>query len=292
MCEFSNPSSYLNCCLDTYAMRHIQDEVRFYKEKRDLVQKALEQKYKGKLAGNIIYSGSVAKSTEINIKYDVDLIVPFNYDAFPNIEEMSKDIYRFFQSEFSDTHMLSPRNQRVSVGLSFTKPGLEISMDIVPGREIKRRGYEPDHYLSLYEADENRCFQTNIKRQIKELRESHDNARNIIRLLKVWKHRLGNKIAKSFVLELLVLRAFQNEKDKLPKGLWPQMEMTLKFIRDQIETIRLVDPGNSKNVVSEHLTPKQKTEIANAMRNLLNSVSATPSKLTQYFPANPKYSKR
>lgn len=269
-------------------MRHVAAEVSFYKEKRDAVQKALEQKYGSKLAGKIIYSGSVAKSTEINIKYDVDLIVPFKYDAFPNIEEMSKDILKFFQSEFQNPHKLPPRDQRVSVGLKFAKPGATISMDVVPGREIKRDGYNPDRYLNLYDSDEKRYFQTNISKQIDAIKASHDNARNIIRLLKVWKHHQQRKAMKGFVIELLVMRAFKDAGDKVPSGLWPQLEMTLKYIRDHFETVRLVDPGNSNNVVSELITAPQKTEIANAMRNLLNSVSVTPSRLTTFFPCNPQ----
>jgi hypothetical protein len=270
-------------------MRHVASKVAFHSEKRDLVQKALEQKYRGKLAGNIIYSGSIAKSTEINEKYDVDLIIPFKYDAFSNLEEMSLDLYKFFQTEFSDPHKLPPRNQRVSVGLSFSKPGLSIAMDIVPGREIKRDGYEPDRYLNLYDSNNNRYFQTNIKKQIDAIRVSHDNARNIIRLLKIWKLSTGMKVLKGFVLELLVQRAFKDAGEKLPNGLWPQLEMTLEYIRANIENARLVDPGNSNNSVSELIAPQQKVEIANAMRNMLNSIKVNPAKLVQYFPFNPKY---
>jgi ribosomal protein L22 len=289
MCTYAKPSEYLQCCLGTYAMRHIDNQVAFHREKRDVIQKALEQKYKGKLAGNIIYSGSVAKSTEINIKYDVDLIIPFKYDAFPNLEEMSKDLFKFFQTEFKDPHKLPPRDQRVSVGLTFTKPGATISMDIVPGREIKRDGYEPDHYLNLYDSNEKRYFQTNIKKQIDAIKASHDNARNIIRLLKVWKVAQSRKALKGFTIELLVMRAFKDAGDKAPNGLWPQLEMTLKYIRDNIETAKLVDPGNSNNSVSELLTPLAKTEIANAMRNMLNSLNTTPSKLTTFFPCNKQF---
>ena len=289
MCTFTTPPEYLQCCLGTYAMRHIEPQVAFHREKRDIVQKALEQKYKSKLAGNIIYSGSISKSTEINIKYDVDLIVPFTYDAFPNLEEMSKDLYKFFQNEFKDAHKLPPRDQRVSVGMSFTRPGITIAMDVVPGREIKRGGYEPERYLNLYDSEEKRYFQTNIAKQIAAFKQGHDNARNIIRLLKIWKYHQGKKALKGFTLELLVLRAFKDAGDKLPSGLWPQLEMTLKYIRDHIENARLVDPGNSTNNLSELIPALQKTEIANAMRNMLNSIQVTPSKLAQFFPCNPNF---
>lgn len=286
MSNFTTPAEYLNRCLDSYAMRHIDNQVAFYREKRDVVQKALEQKYKGKLAGHVFYSGSVAKSTEINIKYDVDLIVPFKYDAFPNLEEMAKDIFKFMQNEFRDVHRLPPRDQRVSVGMTFAKPGVNISMDIVPGREIKRDGYEPERYLSLYDSEDKRYFQTNIHKQITALNQGNPNVRNIIRLLKIWKYHQSRKALKGFILELLVIRAFKDAGDKAPNGLWPQLEMTLKYIRDHIETAKLVDPGNSTNVVSELMAPQLKTEVANAMRNMLNSIGANSSKLVQYFPCS------
>ncbi|MFM2375449.1 MAG: hypothetical protein RLZZ165_546 [Bacteroidota bacterium] len=162
-------------------------------------------------------------------------------------------------------------------------------MDIVPGREIKRDGYEPDRFLSLYDSEAKRYFQTNIKRQIDAFKDIHDNARNIIRLLKVWKLHHQRKVMKGFILELLVIRAFRDAGDKPPSGLWPQLEMTLRYIRDHVGTARLVDPGNSNNVVSDLILPAQKEEIANAMRNMLNAVAAQPKRLTDFFPCHPTY---
>lgn len=289
MNTFTTPADYLNRCLDTYAMRHIEHQVSFYREKRDVVQKALEQKYKGRLAGHIIYSGSVAKSTEINIKYDVDLIVPFRYDAFPNLEDMSKDILRYFQKEFNDVHNLPPRDQRVSVGLTFAKPGATISMDIVPGRETKRDSYGSERYLNLYDSEDKRYFQTNISKQIMAIQQSDPNVRNIIRLLKIWKHHQNRKALKGFILELLVIRAFKDAGDKAPSGLWPQLEMTLRYIRDNIEVARLVDPGNGNNIVSDLIPGHTKTELANSMRNMLNSIATMSSKLMHFFPCNSQF---
>lgn len=290
MCPSTNASEYLHCCIATYAMRHIQPQVAFYHEKRDIVQKALEKKYGHKLAGKVIYAGSVAKSTAINVDYDVDLIAPFGYDAFSNLEEMSRDIFRFFQNEFWDPHQMPAINQRVSVGLGFTKPGVTISMDVVPGREVKRDGYEPDQYLTLFDAVENRYFQTNVTKQIEAIRASNPDARTVIRLLKVWKFHYGKKMVRGFVLELLVICAFKDAGDKVPEGLWPQLEMVVTYIRDHIGVVCLVDTGNSNNVVSEGISAAQKSELANAMRNMLDGIQGRPAKLCHYFPINSSFS--
>ena len=41
------------------------------------------------------------------------------------------------------------------------------------------------------------------------------------------------------------------------------------YIRDNVEVVRLVDPGNGNNIVSNTLTKAQKKQLSGDMKNML-----------------------
>lgn len=284
--------TYLQCVLDSYSMSHIEEEVKTYRAKRDTIQKHLEQEFSGKLAGNIILSGSIAKSTSINTKYDLDLIVPFKRFAFGTLKEMMDDLKAKLEAyQKKDSSVATVRQQTFSVGVTFLNNSTA-SMDIVPGRELSQDSYANDKYLNLYNYDKDTYTQTNISLQLDAIRNSHDNVRSIIKLLKIWKKQdASRKYIKSFLLELLAIRTFNDKGKDMPDGLWPQLRTTIEFIRDNITTISLKDPGNSNNVVSDLLTDFQKTQMSNEFKNMLNSINTYAPNIKTYFPDNVRYCK-
>ena len=80
----SDQSKYLDYCLKTYSMAKVKNEVKLYRKKKNEVVAALKQKYDGQLSGPIFYGGSIAKGTQLNTSYDVDLVVPFKHGVAPS----------------------------------------------------------------------------------------------------------------------------------------------------------------------------------------------------------------
>ncbi len=281
-------SEYLEMCLRSYYMAHRKEHQTFYREKRDQVIATLQDNFQGMLADKIIMSGSLKKSTELNTNFDVDLIVPFRHDAF-TLDNMAAQVYEVLEDSFAHKLRWVVRDQRVSVGMIYKKfGGPSVKIDVVPGREIGLNAYRWNRYLKLYSSDGQTHFQTNIHLQVEALQNAPKGTRRIIRLLKIWKnHGNGLKI-KSFFLELLAIEAMKYQPAYQPE-LVDQLLHTLAFIRDNIQSIRLIDPGNSNNIVSEMLTAMDKRKISKTFESMIASIQSRPNALLQFFPPNSEF---
>lgn len=285
-----NKNNYLNRVLESYRMSHVNDLMAKYVEKREVVKNALQEKFKDQIATRAINSGSYAKHDAINTKFDLDVCQPFKRDAFSTLEEMADAVFDFFYSEFEDDDLVTykTRKQRVSTGITFVIDGDEIQMDIVPGRELLADDYTETNRLNLHVRAKllqpASTTQTNIQEHI-NLVKGKNSERSIIRLLKIWKSNKNQSRVKSFFVELITIRAFENCSE-VPSGIWEQLKMVLEYVRDNVQTIRLVDPANSNNVVSDTMTDSEKLNLHYDMKQILEHVEQNAENLKIYFPVN------
>lgn len=271
-------------------MSHVSDLMEKYIEKREKVKDALATKFKDQIATRAINSGSYAKHDAINIKFDLDVCQPFKHNSFGTLEEMADEVFAFFNEEFEDDDLVkyATRKQRVSTGITFIIDGDEIQLDIVPGRELGDGDYSETNRLNLYVRakllEAASSTQTNIQKHI-DLVKGKNAERDIIRLLKIWKTNKSNKGVKSFLVELITIRAFENCSD-VPTGIWPKLEMVIEYVRDNIKTIRLEDPANSNNVVSDTMSVSEKENLYWDMKQMLELIESSADNLKSYFPVN------
>ncbi len=219
-------SKYLQDTLDSYKMKHIPSEVDAFKSKRDEITNALEDHY-GSKQYDCFNSGSFAKHTAINIKYDMDVVAPFKKDSFDTLNEMFDDVYDFLSDEYSDAEEV--RKQKVSIGVFFKEEdGIKVQIDVVPGRELQQDNYKNDKSLNLFKNDGDTTWQkTNISDQIEHIKGKTDE-RKVIRLLKIWKKN-HNKDYKSFMLELFSIKALKGYSGA--NDLWEKLKYTMEYIR-------------------------------------------------------------
>jgi hypothetical protein len=126
----------------------------------------------------------------------------------------------------------------VALRLQYT-PGWHV--DVVPGRALDGT-YE---YADLWVSERESTRQTSLKRHI-ELARSGD--REVVRLLKLWRARHVVPVG-SFVLELATARALRGVAGL---SLEARLRRVLELL-GRLEDLRLVDPANSANVVTEDL---------------------------------------
>lgn len=284
-----NKSDYLGSVLETHKMKHIENLFDKFKDKRKEIKEKLEAKYEDKIYAPF-NSGSYAKNTAINSKFDLDLAVPFKRNSFSTIEEMFNDIFEYLKKEYKDLAYV--RKQKVSIGVEFysDNDGDVIQIDVVPGRELSKDSYPEDFYLNInINTYDGTYTQTNIDAQINNIKGKQD-ARQIIRLLKIWKYQ-KNKDFKSFFMELIVIKAFDN---KIISGnLWDKLKVVLEYIKDEItkESFTLKDPGNSSNDIAKTLDSYQKNSLKNDFQNILDNVELNEENLKNYFKENEKFKK-
>lgn len=306
---------HLQKVLDTHDINKVENLSK-YLEKRNSVKNALASKFTKEKASNPIDSGSYAKRTSINTKFDIDCCIPFlkktnkEEEGFSSLKDMFKKVYKYLKNEYSkddpDLKKENVRKQKVSVGLKFIfEDGDEFELDVVPGRERPNHGdYNLNNTdLSLHihsserskkEADENKkTIKTNIKKHINLLSGSErTHERKVTRLLKVWKtekkKKDGGKLIKSFMMELYTKEAFDNA-DSIPNGLWEKTKLVMQYTIDNIETKDLFDPANSNNKITDAMSDSAKKDTKKAMKNTIDEIEADSDKIKVHFPTNEKY---
>lgn len=283
-------NQHLNCVLKSHNIENDSDLITAYRNKKSDLKDALINKF-----GSDCYypfdSGSYKKSTAINSKFDLDICLPFKKNG-NTLKANFEKVYSFFDSEYDDSELVGgAKKQKVSIGLNFYSGGKHLDFDIVPGREINN--YQDDHDLNLYFNESmgiivaKSYLKTNIHKQIDHIRNNND-AREVIKLLKVWRRHSGTSV-KSFLIELLAIRAFEDNEGNLPTDIWGKLKMTLEYIHNKINDIRLLDPGNSNNNVADSLSEYQKINLSVTANRIIEAIERRNSAIESYFPVNPDY---
>lgn len=286
--------SHLNESLETHRMSHIDELISKYKTKRDEIKEALEEQYSGDIYSPF-NSGSFAKYTAINTKFDLDLVAPFKRNSFDTIQSMFEGVFEFLQEKYGQNGTAQVRKQKVSIGVKFyaDENGDEINIDVVPGRELTVDDFPITKKLNVYFNDNHWGFskgtytQTNIQAQIDHIK-GKENARKIIRLLKIWKNS-NEEPYKSFLLELATIKAFDN--DNITGNLWEKLKSVMEYIKDNIvkDNFTLKDPGNSNNDILSSLESWDKTNLANKLQLIIDRIEENDENIKTYFPINDDY---
>lgn len=286
----SEKNQYLDAVLKTHSIELDEAKIGAYRRERDRIKENLESHY-GSQMYSPLNSGSYAKKTAINTKFDLDLAVPFKRSNFRTLKDMFTDVETYLSGlkrspNFSITKV---ERQRRSINLIFKVGGIELDMDIVPARELNDGQYQEDYNLNLYDSKAESYIQTNIKAHT-ELLLGRNKEREVIKLLKAWKttHKADMK---SFLVELMVLEAFDKDSTIADKKLYDRLRGSLAFMADNITSILLLDPANSNNVVSDTLTALEKQEFKGRFGRMLDDIEKSQEALIKYFPLNQDHEK-
>jgi len=234
---------YLQALLEKYSLK--DSDYESVKNKREAVESFLRaDRSLGPKIDRFYYSGSYAKKTAINLDYDLDLCVYYKQDSFPSLREMysetSAALKRFGQVDERNVSIRLPQ-------------GKGLSVDIVPGRLISAQSDDINLYSRLRDSQ--------IKSNIPKHKEyiSNSDCRDVIKLMKIWKHKCGIHY-KSFALELLVIEAL---KGYAKNDFDPALQRVFSYAESNVETIKLVDPANSNNNVSDSIEAGDKINFKN-----------------------------
>jgi hypothetical protein len=189
------------------------------------------------------YSGSYAKQTGVHGVSDVDLFVSLK----ANTTETLKQLYEGLHS-VAQNNGWSPRAQNVSIGISIGGT----RADLVPAKV--QSGYQ--NYHSLYLRKRDSWTQTNVALHIQTVRDS--GRIREIRAIKIWKH-LRNLDWPSLYLELFVIDALRGRSKT---ALADNVLHVLRAAEASLASTRIVDPGNSNNIISDDLTTNEKHQVA------------------------------
>ena len=195
---------------------------------------------------SVTLSGSHPKSTALRDS-DVDIFLSLS----PNTPGPLTEIHASLAAHFRDS---LPRPRNVSLRIQFQNT----TIDLVPAR---RRPNSTHH--TLWQLRFNTWLQTDVAEQTRHVRDSR--LTNEIIALKLWTRRHTLKFP-SFLQELVTIRAITPNRPIAESFL-----RLLEFIASSFPNVRLEDPANSNNVVSDLLTPDEKFRIAIAAERSLSA---------------------
>jgi len=200
----------------------------------------------------IIPSGSFSKGTAIKGgDVDIDLLISLKNQTPFTLKEAYESLYRYL------CHSYYPRKQNVSIRIVFKG----IKVDLVPAQRQPNVSYPHSIYVSKLDT----WTKTNIHKHINMIKNSPH--KKIIILLKIWcyLHKLDFP---SFLLELIVLEAL---KRKPFLGIDRKFITVLKYFIEQFYYIKIYDPANTNNIVSDTITDNQKLQIIQMARSSYES---------------------
>jgi len=210
------------------------------------------RKWNNKYIEEIITSGSFAKETVIkDSAVDIDLLISLKNRTPFTLKEAYELLYEYL------CHSYYPRKQNVSIRIIFNG----IKVDLVPAQRQPTGLYPHSIYVSKLDT----WTKTNIHKHIYIIKNSP--RKQIIILLKIWSH-LHKLDFPSFLLELTVLEAL---KRKPFFGIEKKFLAVLKYIIEQFACVKIYDPANTNNIVSDTITNNQKLQIIQMAKSSYDS---------------------
>ena len=191
----------------------------------------------------VTYSGSYAKGTAIDSTSDLDLFISLKSTTSNTLKELYNSLTSTFQNKG-----YTLRKQNVSIRI--TKNEYEI--DLVPAKNDSGN----TNFHKLYSSKKDSWIKTNVKKHIDIVKKS--NRIKEITALKVWRNNHGLSIP-SLMIELMVIEGLKN---KSIGDLDNNVLIMLEYLRDNMETRRIVDPSNTNNVISESMSVSEKKSVA------------------------------
>jgi len=230
------PDAYLKKILEQQTFENDDQELEDLRKHRKDIDKLLRAHF-SKSTTSIRWAGSMAKGTMIRESYDGDMTCYFPHDeteAGTTLAEIFENTEKGLLKSYNVERKASAL--RVRDRESWTT---DLHIDVVPGRFTTDE--DTDVFLHRTTGDKER-LKTNLQTHIDHIRQS--GLQDAIRLLKLWKTQNGIDTAKTFVLELLVVKLLE---DKTSSTISEQIEHVLTEFRDSPNDLSVEDPANSNN---------------------------------------------
>ncbi len=276
-----NTDEYLNAF--AYSVQ-VNKSSRLYKSserKCEEIIKFLEREFKYELSDVPFQWGSNAKGTAIEGKSDFDIMVRFCRDSF-TLKEMYYSVLEVFEEKFRDNAIVEVIDQKKSVGLVFNLQGEKVRIDVVPMRDIND---SPKNTASnLYVNNKGLFSKPTFTKTDIPLQASvrlTPTQKKIIILLKKWKAD-NNVPISSYMIQLFVAKAYEKNRNSIPRKLTDKVLMVLEFIAENIHSIRLTSPENTNNIVSD-IPEEDKSAIRRKSLKVVEEYEYHPNTIQDYF---------
>ena len=230
------PNEYLEKILEQQTFDDDDKELKDLRKRRKDIDKKLRTHF-SKSSPSIKWAGSMAKRTMIREAYDGDMTCYFPEDE-KEAGETLKEIYENVMKALAEDYQVQSKASAIRVR-DKEDWNNDLHIDVVPGRFTDEDTEDVNLHRTTPEKER---LKTNLQTHIDHIKIS--GVTEAIRLMKLWKARNGLVAAKTFVLELLVVKLLKNKKSS---GLSAQLEHVWNVFKADPDNLSVEDPANSNN---------------------------------------------
>jgi hypothetical protein len=285
--ETINTDEYLGVFANSIAVNRHSRIFKTGEMKCEEIISFLEKEFKYELSTVPFQWGSHVKGTAIEGKSDFDIFARFYRDSF-SLEDMYHTVYEVLKNKFKNNSCVELIKQKKSIGLIFNFQGEKVKIDVVPMRDIDNNPNNTASNLYVYKQGlfANSSFtKTNMPLQA-SVRLTQVQ-RRIIMILKKWKE--DNQLPmSSYMIQLLVIKAYEKNKANIPRKLTDKLLMVLQFVADNISSTRLISIENSNNDVNR-ISAHDKNVIKNEAKKVIEEYEYHPNTIQSFFVFEDKY---
>ena len=220
--------------------------------------------------------GSIDKGTAIEGKSDFDIFLRFNSDSF-KIKDMYYAVYEALRT-YQDPDIIEVREQKKSIGVLFEIGGKTVKIDVVPQRDIDSSTSNAGH---LFVSSTGTFTKTDVDLQDEAIKLTPVK-KKLIMILKKLKDDQNIPMS-SYMIQLLVEETYNRNRGYMPKKFTDKLMLVVRFIFENIETIRLVSPENTNNIIS-NIADSDKSTIRNKMKEFIDEYEYHPNYILEAFP--------
>lgn len=284
--ETINTDEYLGVFASSIAVARNSRIFRTGEKKCEEIISFLEKEFKYELSTVPFQWGSHVKGTAIEGKSDFDIFARFNRDSF-YLGEMYHTVYEVLNDKFKNNSNVEIVKQKKSIGLIFYFHGEKVKIDVVPMRDIDNN---PNNTASnLYVYKQGMFVKSSFTKTDMPLQASvrlTQTQKRIIMILKKWKE--DNQLPmSSYMIQLLVIKAYEKNKANIPRKLTDKLLMVLQFIAYNISSIRLISIENSNNDLNS-ISDYDKNIIRNEAVKVIEEYEYHPNTIQTFFVSEGK----
>lgn len=252
-------------------------------QKADLLIDLLKEKYSDKLSSVPFRIGSTEKGTALRSKFDIDIALSFKKSSFRSTAAMFDDVADFLSAKAGSYSIIKVRDQKVSIGVFVMINQREYKIDVVPKKRSSTSGKNKSGYLFVNDSGiwtDNSSYTKTDFHLLNSVRLTEAQKRIIV-IIKHWKVK-NNLPLSSYLLENLVLDAYEVNRNRIPKKLSGKIIMVLRHIADNLDIAYIRSVENTNNVLT-NIPAASKAIIIDACVKAVQEYEYQPNSIIQNF---------
>lgn len=238
-------------------------------EKGQAIVALFKRRFHDLLQHDPVFMGSTERGTAVRRKFDLDIGLLFRHNSFTSTVEMYRSVYDYARILMGTNGVVEVREQKKSIGVICSVGGNELKIDFVPCKLTEAKGKGKSGYLCVNEDFwwGTRTSYTKTDIPLLNRQKLTHTQKNLVVLLKEWKHQKDVPLP-SYLLENLVLSAYQYNQGRIPQTLTEKMIMIFDFIARNLDGIVIRSVENTNNILT-NISDEDKQAIIDACNSAL-----------------------